>query len=399
MTIPYEKSTKTAVMTPDEELAAAKAIAVAKRAVWNALLDDSATVSDSLAFCGRFGPALRPKSHLRTSHFEALAVEGRRLFRRPIQANAAAFRRRRADVVDDVLEFDPCLVLAERLLRHVTEREIDAAHRESYEGYLDRIHGARGAWLRQRNRFIEQNIRLVMVIAKRYSSFGIPREDLVQEGVFGLQKAVGMFDISKGCKFSTYAAWWIRAAMNRYCRNRGRLIRTPVYRQEMLERYYAALRHFLDHGIEYDDEKIAAAMNVDVSAVEVLRQASAERIRSADAELAPGFSLGDLISDPKDHIADVEMEIGLDDIREAVASLPPREQTIIRRRFGLDESDAETLQEIASDFDLSRERVRQLEEKALETIRRYTRRKVNCKRLGIVLTPDPDVNDEFLFQT
>lgn len=394
MTILYEYSPRTAVMTPAQERAAAEAIAQSKRDFWSTLLSDPLTVDESLRFCLEHGGRYRAKEQLDTSHFEPLKIEARRYARRPIKANEAALRRRRSDVLDALLTFDPCMNMAMKLASEAQGRIIPQQRKQTYRRYLSDVQRAQGVWVRQRNRFIEKNIRLVMMISNRYVTYGVPREDLIQEGVFGLQKAVGMFDLAKECRFSTYASWWIRAALTRHCRNRARIIRVPVHRQELLERYYTVLKKFEREGLAVNDIQIAEEMNVAVDAVEQIRQLSNERFRSTDFELSPGFSLGDLISDPQDHVGSVESHLDLEEIREAVSTLSFRENNIIRARFGLDSGDARTLQDIAQDFGLSRERVRQLEVRALDQIRRYMKRKQNFKMVGWDIGPNAELNDD-----
>lgn len=249
--------------------------------------------------------------------------------------------------------------------------------------------------LRAKAALTESNVRLVVSIAKRYQRRGLSFQDLAQEGILGLTRACEKFDPERGFRFSTYATWWIKQSIMRAIADQGRTIRLPVHIHDQLNSLRKVQRNLsaelgreptveeLCQKTELTPEKIEFLNRVALNSISMETQLKSSKSKGSAAGVggaSNGLTLGDLMGDPEQQPVDqASYQMLKDDISRLICTLTSREQAVIRMRFGLDDGKAKTLEEIGQRFSVTRERIRQIEARALHKLRQpYRNHSVKC---------------------
>jgi RNA polymerase primary sigma factor len=244
----------------------------------------------------------------------------------------------------------------------------------THEEEVDLSKRAKAGDAKARRRLIEKNLRLVVSVAKRYRGYGVPFEDLIQEGNIGLMKAVEKFDPDRGWRFATYAMWWVRQAIGRAVSDKGRTIRVPVHMGEKMRkmaRTYNGLSAEL--GREPSDEEVAGRLGWTVEKVSDVKGALPDAT-SLDKPLGSeedASELGSLVEDQaSSDVSEVvlrDMEVGW--LGEAISRLPQRHRRVLVKRYGLEEEETATLAQLAEELRVSKERIRQIQREAEQMLR------------------------------
>ena len=280
--------------------------------------------------------------------------------------------------VEDLLNASRRIKHCRNEIRRVLE-ETQLNSLNELRALVQRIEEGEAEIRKAKDELIRANLRLVVNIAKKYTNRGLQFLDLIQEGNIGLMKAVEKFEYQRGYKFSTYATWWIRQAITRAIADQARTIRIPVHMIETINKLIRTSRYLVQKlGREPSPEEIAEKMEMPIEKVRKVLKIAKEPV-SLEMQIGEeeDSRLGDLIKDetisgPLDSVIREDLEI---QTRDVLSSLTPREERVVRLRFGIGEKSDHTLEEVGMDFDVTRERIRQIEAKALRKLRHISRAK------------------------
>ncbi|MEM7159936.1 MAG: RNA polymerase sigma factor RpoD/SigA [Myxococcota bacterium] len=369
------------LMDAAQERQVAERIQRLRRDYWEKLLGYAPFIEAMLAVIGESLESNGRKAKTMKAMTKAAAV----LRGRPRTQPRLAAESTRAKFADEMGELDPSVEIADRIVADLEAMDAGQGRNTSlgvrspargsatFQRYLHSVRAARMAHSSARHQMVRANLRLVVTMAHRYRRNGrMPLSDLIQEGNLGLMTAVDRFDPRKGFRFSTYGSWWIRHAIGRALSDKGRAVRLPVHVVELQHKMVQARREFeIANQRVPDRTELAQALGVAEEKLERLERTLTQRDASFDEPDREGVARGiEVIADEGPSADHLLHDTRLDDaLGDALETLRPMEADILRHRFGLDGAETLTLRQVGELHGLSRERIRQLQERALTKIR------------------------------
>jgi len=375
------------VLRPEEEVAAAKLVEELERRYWTALF----------SYAQAFETIALVIERAVTEHEQVVPAELAELHKLLPGALTQRFGKKNQERWDklswdlacrlreldgDRIYVESACAAVQRLAgRYAGERDLIGGEVQltpSFRRYVDRVDLARREQKQAKNRFLAANLRLVVSIARRYNRGRMPLIDLIQEGNLGLMKAVERFDHTRGYRFSTYASWWIRHAISRALADKGRAVRIPVHMLDTFNRVQKATQALSSRtGKDPSSEELSKETGIAEEKLEKMQGYWAETPFSLDRPVndEDGRKFVDFLENesiPSPHETLVQ-QAWSDEVQRLLSTLSPMESRILRWRFGLDDEEELTLKEIGDKYNLSRERIRQLQEQALGKIRKQLR--------------------------
>ena len=372
------------VLRPEQEFGSAREIEALEIALWEVVLAHPPAVEHVLAAIEPIAALPSEAKALRQTKRDGKDAATRDVTKAFAKLAARAARKLRAEDVDHLF-IDAALGAIDRITLGVGSRG-GALHtlgsERARKDWLRQVHAANRAAAAARNAFVNANLRLVVSIARRFNHGRMALADLIQEGNLGLIKAVERYDYRRGFRFSTYASWWIRHAISRALADKGREVRLPVHMIDAQHRLTKARRQLTGQlGRQPTSEELAAATQMPIDKIEKMRSWLLEQSISIDKPVGDdeGRVLGEVLEDPDREdtspTGELEWEALTTEVRDLLRELRPIEADILRQRFGLETEHELTLKEIGDKYNLSRERIRQLQEQALAKMRRALARR------------------------